>query len=155
MQEVHHQLAIQASASKVYAALTDPTQVGQWWCPQTLIETAQGRFMEHHAGPYGTVRLQIVGQVANTRVVWACVGKYAPDNPACAWLGTQFIFELSDGTAATSGAALVERACSSKPLPTLTIVDFRQPGYDMNGIFAGFNNPAWGQVLESLKRFCE
>ena len=83
---------------------------------------------------------------------WACIGDYPPDNPASAWVGTRFVFELSSGD---SGAAMVERACTPAPIAELTTVDFRQTGYDLRGRFAGFNNSAWGQVLQSLKAACE
>ena len=64
----------------------------------------------------------------------------------------QIVFELSSGD---SGATMVERACSPAPIAELTTVDFRQTDYDLRGRFAGFNNSAWGQVLQSLKAACE
>ena len=104
---IHHQLAIRATRSQVYRHLSQPDLIGSWWGEQTLIDTPEGQFMTHQAGPYGTVRLQVLTQELDTRVVWACVGQYPPDNPASAWPGTQFIFDLSEGE---SGAALVEAA---------------------------------------------
>lgn len=149
---IHHQLAIRATRSEVYRQLTEPELIGGWWGAQTLIETPEGRFMEHQAGPYGTVRLQVLEQLPDTRVAWACVGQYPPENPASAWPGTQFVFELSDGD---SGASMVERACSAEPIAALCTLDFRHAQYDQRGHFAGFNNQAWGQVLQALKQVCE
>ena len=152
MSGIHHQIAFRAPRAEVYRALAEPAGVGRWWGDQTLVETAEGRFMEHQAGPYGTVRLQVLERVANQRVVWTCVGDYPPENPASAWVGTQLVFDLSDGD---SGAAMVERAVSAEAPVALTTLDFRHTGYDLRGRFAGFNNHAWGQALQSLKQACE
>ena len=50
---------------------------------------------------------------------------------------------------------MFERACTPEPISELTPLVFRQTGYDLRGRFAGFNNNAWGQVLQSLKAACE
>ncbi len=152
MGSIHHQIAIRAQRAEVYRALAEPERIGTWWDQQTVVDTDEGRFMEHQAGPYGTVRLQVLEQAPDVRVVWTCVGDYPPDNPASAWVGTRLVFALSSDD---SGAAMVERACSSDAINALTTVDFTQSGYDMRSRFAGFNTNAWGQVLQSLKRVCE
>ena len=149
---IHHQLAIRATRAQVYRHLSQPDLIGSWWGEQTLIDTPEGQFMTHQAGPYGTVRLQVLEHLQDTRGVWACVGQYPPENPASAWPGTQFIFDLSEGE---SGAALVERACSAEPPAQLCTLDFQHVHYDLRGRFAGFNNQAWGQVLQALKQVCE
>lgn len=149
---LHHQIAIRAPRAAVYSTIAEPAQIGRWWGAQTPVQTQQGLELEHQAGPYGTVRLRVVELRPDTRIEWTCIGDYPPDNPAAAWVGTHFIFELSSGD---SGAARVERACSPAPIAELTTVDFRQTGYDLRGRFAGFNNNAWGQVLQALKEACE
>ena len=149
---IHHQIAIRAPRSAVYRAIAEPAQIGRWWGAQTPVPTPEGLVLEHQAGPYGTVRLRVVDLQPDARIEWACIGDYPPDNPASAWVGTRFVFELSSGD---SGATMVERACSPAPIAELTTVDFRQTVYDLRGRFAGFNNNAWGQVLQSLKAACE
>ena len=153
MHSIHHQVAIRAPLARVFRALNDPAEIDAWWCPQDVTDTPDGLVMSHQAGPYGTVRLRVLEQTPGERVVWACIGDYPPDNPASAWVGTEFVFTLSDD--ANSGAAMVERAVSTQPIDTLTTLDFRQPGYDLNGRFAGFNNLAWALVLQTLKQVCE
>lgn len=149
---LHHQLAIRAPRAAVYRAIAEPAQIGRWWDAQTEVPTPEGLVLEHQAGPYGTVRLRVLELQPDTRVEWACIGHYPPDNPTAAWVGTRFVFELSEGD---SGAAMITRACSPAPIATLTTLDFRHIGYDLRGRFAGFNNHAWGQVLQALKQACE
>ena len=153
MTGIHHQWTIRAPRSRLDRLIAEPEHIGQWWGAQTVAHTPAGVVLSHQAGPYGTVRLRVVEQVTDERVVWACIGDYPPDNPASAWVGTQFVFALSDDP--HSGAAMVERAVSAQPVSPLTTLDFHQPGYDLRGRFAGFNNHAWGQVLQSLKQACE
>lgn len=153
MDGIHHQLAIRAPRERVYQLIAEPALIGRWWGEQSVAETPEGTVLSHQAGPYGTVRLRVLEQTPGERVVWACIGDYPPDNPASAWVGTEFVFTLSDD--ANSGAAMVERAVSAQPIGTLTTLDFRQPGYDLNGRFAGFNNLAWALVLQALKQVCE
>ena len=136
----------------MYRAIAEPAQIGRWWGAQTPVPTPEGLVLEHQAGPYGTVRLRVVDLQPHARIEWACIGDYPPDNPASAWVGTRFVFELSSGD---SGATMVERACTPAPIAELTTLDFRQTGYDLRGRFAGFSNNAWGQVLQSLKAACE
>ena len=156
MATIHHQIAIQASPGKVYAALATADGIGTWWDRQTAVQTNDGLVLEHNPGPkHGVVRLKVLALVPDRRVEWECISTHPAESPASAWTGTHFIFELSERE---SAAAVAEQESmpqtSAKPV-RMTTVDFRQTGYDETSAFAGFNNFAWGQVLSNLKRVCE
>lgn len=149
---IHHQLAVRAPRERIYRTLSEPAEIGAWWCPQSMADTPDGLVMSHQAGPYGTVRLRVLWRDPGAGVTWTCISQHPTDNPASSWTGTQLAFDLSRGD---SGAAMVEHAVSGTPLSQLTTVDFRHQGYDLASRFAGFNSFAWAQVLQSLKRHCE
>ena len=150
---VRHQLVIHASVSEVYARLSSPEAIGTWWDKQTLVSTEKGDVMEHNPGEaHGIVQLRIVDQQPNQRIEWECISQHPATSPASAWTGTHSIFELTD---AETPASIIERSCADSCPETLTTLDFTQANYDETSEFYGFNNHAWGQVLESLKRACE
>ncbi|MGH8249819.1 MAG: SRPBCC family protein [Steroidobacteraceae bacterium] len=149
MVTIHHQLAIAAPVSKVYAAIASAEQIGSWWDRQKPLQTPKGLILEHDPGPeHGTVKLRVVQLLPNRRVEWECVSQHPKTSPASAWTGTRFVFDLSggDSPAARFGGD------DADPLTTL---DFRQEGYDEASEFAGFNNFAWAQVLQNLKQTVE
>ncbi len=111
--------------------------------------------LEHNPGAkHGIVKLRVLDLTANQRVEWQCISRHPPHSPASAWTGTHFIFEISERD---SAASTIERACDSSGAAAkrITTLDFRQTNYDDRSEYAGFNNFAWGQVLNNLKRVCE
>jgi uncharacterized protein YndB with AHSA1/START domain len=158
MATIYHQVAINAPAKKVYAAISTAEGIGTWWAEQTPVKRAEGLVLEHNPGPkHRVVRLQVLDLVPERRVEWKCISTHPAESPASVWTGTHFIFELSEGE---SAASIAEResgdACRSRSSDhPITTLDFRQTGYDDTSRFAGFNNFAWGQVLSNLKRVVE
>ena len=150
---IRHQLAIHTSPSEVYARLSTPDAIGTWWDKQTLVHTSQGDIREHNPGEeHEIVQLRSVDQQADQRIEWECISQHPLSSPASAWTGTHFIFELTD---VKTPASIIERSCSDcRGLP-ITTLNFSQTNYDETSRFYGFNNHAWGQVLENLKKVCE
>ena len=137
MPGIHHQLSIDAPAATVYEAIATPERIGTWWDEQVVTQTDRGVVLEHNPGPaHGVVRLRVVERIPSRRIEWECISPHPTESPASAWTGTRFIFELTETGA---GPARV------------TTVDFRHAGYDERSPFYGFNNFAWGQVLQSLE----
>lgn len=146
MATIHHQVSINAPVTKVYEAISTAEGIGTWWDKQTPVQTDNGLVLEHNPGPeHGVVKLKVVDLAPPRRVEWECISTHPKGSPASAWTGTHFIFELSerDDSPAPSGE-------KGNRHPT-TILDFRQIGYDEQSEFFGFNNFAWGQVLQNLK----
>lgn len=155
MATVYHQLPIVASVERVYAALASAEGISTWWDKQTPVQTEQGLVLEHSPGErHGVVRLRVLDLTPNKRVEWECVSSHPSDSPASAWTGTHFIFEISE---ADSPASIVMRDCASADNSSkrITTLDFRQTNYDESSEYSGFNNFAWGQVLNNLKNVCE
>ncbi|MBP6600787.1 MAG: hypothetical protein KA250_03215 [Verrucomicrobiales bacterium] len=153
MNTIRHQIAIAAPLSKVYKMLSTPKAIGKWWDEQTVVESNEGIVMEHDPGAeHGKVRLKVVQQKADVLVEWKCISDHPDSSPASAWTGTHFLFEVSEDD---SPASIIERSCSGNSDASLTTLNFSQTGYDPASKFYGFNNHAWGQVLENLKSVCE
>ena len=153
MATIHHQVAIFAPVAKVYEAISTIDGIGTWWDKQTPNETDNGVVLEHNPGSeHGVVKLRVVEQVPGKRVEWECISTHPQSSPASAWTGTHFIFEISEGD---SAASVVERSCSGRAQEHVTTLDFRHTHYDEQSEFLGFNNFAWGQVLQILKQVVE
>jgi uncharacterized protein YndB with AHSA1/START domain len=147
MATIHHELSINASAAKVYEALSSADQIGTWWDKQTAIQTGRGLVLEHNPGPeHGVVKLRVVGLIPNRRVEWECISIHPKSSPASAWTGTHFIFELAERTT-SSGA--------ERDQVRTTTLDFWQAGYDERSEYLDSNRTAWGEVLQNLKRVVE
>ena len=158
MATIYHQVAINAPAAKVYAAISTADGIGTWWDKQTPVETDQGLVLEHNPRPkHGVVKLKVLDLVPDKRVEWECISSHPAESPASAWTGTHFIFEISERESAASTAERESSGTcdSSRGGSNITTLDFRQTQYDDKSEFAGFNNFAWGQVLNNLKRVCE
>jgi len=141
MATIYHQLSINAPAGKVYQAISTADGIGTWWDKQTAKHTDRGLVLEHNPGPeHGVVKLRVVELVPHKRVEWECISTHPKSSPASAWTGTHFIFELAEDGDAQS------------PPHRTTTLDFRQVGYDEQSEFFEFNNGAWGQVMQNLKR---
>ncbi len=150
MATIHHQVGIMAPLATVYEALANPDRIGTWWDAQTPVQTDRGLVLEHNPGPaHGVVRLRVVERALNEKVEWECISTHPSTSPASAWTGTRFVFDLTDDGADSFWSVL---AGDQSPV---TILDFRQIGYDERSRFHGFNNFAWGQVLANLKRVLE
>jgi uncharacterized protein YndB with AHSA1/START domain len=135
---IHHQLLINAPASRVYKAIATADGISTWWDKQTSRQTERGLVLEHNPGPeHGIVQLRVVELIPNKRIEWECISTHAASSPASAWTGTHFIFELAD------------RGDHS------TAVDFRQTNYDERSTFVEANRNAWRQVLQNLKQVVE
>lgn len=149
MATIYHQVSIDAPVGKVYEAMSTAEGISRWWDKQTPTRTDRGLVLEHNPGPeHGVVKLRVVELVPDRRVEWECISTHPRSSPASAWTGTHFIFEMAergDGASSPSGR---------RQDPT-TILDFRHAGYDEQSEFFGFNDVAWGQVLQNLKQVVE
>lgn len=150
MATVYHQVWINAPIAKVYEALSTGEAISNWWDKQTTVETAAGQVLEHNPGPaHGVVKLRIVELIPDKRVEWECISTHPESSPASAWTGTHLSFDISrrSNVAAMSGFGK-----DGDPIANL---DFRQTGYDEHSEYFGFNNFAWGCVLQMLQQWCE
>lgn len=150
---IHHQVAIVAPAERIYEKIAIPENIGNWWDEQTVVETPEGTVLEHNPGEdHGVVQLKVLECVANRRVEWKCISKHSATSPASAWTGTHFVFELIE---AETPASKVLRCFAGLDEKQITTLDFYHSEYPEDSKFLGFNNFAWGQILQGLKNQCE
>lgn len=150
MATIYHQVWINAPVAKVYEAVSTADGISSWWDKQTANETDSGLVLEHNPGPmHGVVKLKVLELVPNTRVEWECISSHPKSSPASAWTGTHFSFDLSERSNVAVLSGFGQNGDS------ITILDFRQTGYDEHSEFLGFNNFAWGCVLQMLQKWCE
>jgi uncharacterized protein YndB with AHSA1/START domain len=151
MATVHHQLWINAPASTVYDAIATADGLSRWWGPHKSGKTEDGTLVvSHNPGPeHGEVRLKVLDRIRDKRVEWECISTHPQSSPASVWTGTHFFWDMSErkNVASQSGVG--------KDGDQVTLLDFRQTGYDEQSEFFGRNNAAWAGVLQDLKRVCE
>jgi uncharacterized protein YndB with AHSA1/START domain len=151
MSAIYHQVWINAPIAKVYWALSTVEGVNRWWEEQTAVQTEEGLVFEHSPGPViGVVRMKVNEMVPNIRVEWECISTHDRRTPAFAWTGTRLIFEMMDRKNYSPA-----NVPWTTDVPAMTILDFRQTGWDENNEYFGFCNYAWGIVLQKLALVCE
>lgn len=151
--DIHHQVAIIAPATRIYEEIALPENIGNWWDEQAVVETPEGTVLEHNPGEdHGVVQLRVVESIANMRVEWECISKHPTTSPASAWTGTRFKFELTE---LETPASKILRCFADLDGEQISTLDFYHSHYPEGSEFLGFNNFAWGQVLQGLKNQCE
>jgi uncharacterized protein YndB with AHSA1/START domain len=151
MATIHHQLWIQAPAADVYDAIATAEGLSRWWGPHKSSDEDGAPVVSHNPGPeHGEVRLKVLDRIRDRRVEWECISTHPKSSPASVWTGTHFIWDISQrkNIASQSG---VEKDGDDQ----VTLLDFRQTGYDEHSEFFERNNSAWAGVLENLKQVCE
>ena len=150
MATIHHQVWIDAPASRVFEGISTAEGLGKWWAPHTSTETDEGVVLAHSPGAeHGDVKMKVVDNVKDQRVEWEIISNHPNESPASAWTGTHILFEISERE--NPG---VWRGVSSQK-PRLAVIEFRHSGWDEKSDFFGFCNFAWGVTMSMLKQWCE
>ena len=128
MTDILHRIVIETSPIRLYAALTDTTQLSQWWSRSTSTDETVSFFF----GPDSDreVKMQILEQHEGERVRWQCIeGPWVDMGP--------FEFNIAPD----------ERG---------SVLLFRHRDWPEMGDFYGHCNAKWGFFLGvSLKSFLE
>ena len=141
-----HEVWINASAERVYEAISTAEGIGTWWDEQTATQTDQGLVLEHNPGPeHGIVRMKVLDLSKPRRIEWECISTHPKSSPASAWTGTHIEFEIARRSVPPWASRKTE----------MTILTFRHSGWDENSEYFGFCNFAWGQALQKLRHVCE
>ncbi len=131
MAEIKHQIPIDASPDRVYAALATPAGLRGWWTADVRADETVGGKAE-----FGFDRRQILFRMEIEKldpgksVVWSCHG----DHPE--W----------DGTALTWNIAREDGA---------TILRFTHSGWKSISDFCATCNSSWGELMYRLKAYVE
>jgi len=90
MADIHHQIPIDASPEKVYAALATPAGLRGWWTADVRADENVGGKAEFGFEKHAFVfRMNIEKLVPAKQVVWTCHG----DHPE--WDGTTLTWKIS------------------------------------------------------------
>ena len=146
MATIWHEVWINASAERVYLALSNAEGVSSWWDEQTAVQTDDGLVLESNPGPaHGVLRLRVLDLSEDKRVEWECISTHPNSSPASAWTGTRLIFGIERRS--------VPPWASNKT--QMTILTFQHTGWDEKSEYLGFCNFRWGVALHQLKQVCE
>jgi uncharacterized protein YndB with AHSA1/START domain len=131
MADLHHQININATPDKVYAALATQEGLRGWWTADTKADEKVGGKAEFGFDKRGMVfRMKIEKLEAGKRVVWSCHG----DQPE--WNGTTLTWDLA-------------------PNDRGTTVRFTQSGWKAVTEMYAICNSTWGELMYRLKSYAE
>ncbi|MCW3465509.1 SRPBCC family protein [Chitinophaga nivalis] len=137
METIYHQVWIQATPDKVYAAITQPDGLAKWWEPPLQARPEEGFICTFDAGLHGTHQMKITDLRPLLRVEWECLPEIAdPRSPLTEWEGTYISFEQH----------------SEKGV---VILDFRHSGWMAQTPHFGLCSFHWARHLGILKHYCE
>jgi uncharacterized protein YndB with AHSA1/START domain len=131
MAKLKHQIPIDASPDKVYAALTTPSGLRGWWTADVRADEKAGGKAEFGFEKRAIVfRMNIEKLEPGKQVVWSCHG----DHPE--W----------DGTALTWSIRRENDA---------TVLHFTHSGWKSMSNFCATCNSSWGELMHRLKGYAE
>jgi len=129
--EIKHQIAINTTPEKVYAALATPAGLRNWWTADTNADERVGGKAEFGFNRRGMVfRMKIEKLEPGKGVVWSCHG----DHPE--WAGTT----LTWGIASEDGTVVLR---------------FTHSGWKSFSDFWAMCNSTWGELMYGLKGYLE
>lgn len=132
MTAIKHHIAINASAEKIYQAITTPEGFKNWWTADAVVDKQVGGQAEF--GFYNRkiiFTMNIDELVPNKRVAWSCIR--GPEE----WPGTKLSFEIgsNDGSDNT--------------------LQFQHTDWASDEGCYSACNTTWGQLMGHLKDYCE
>ena len=150
MQEIHHDVWIDADRSSVFDAVTTRAGLDSWWGPVVNWGDTVGSIIEFDHGHGEPIKMRVVDLVPGRRVEWENINTFTdPANPASEWGGTRLSFEVSDGR--PTGFVTLDAHFTRDPF---TILTFRQTGWAEGSRWLAFCNYAWGVTLLGLEQAC-
>jgi uncharacterized protein YndB with AHSA1/START domain len=150
MDNIHHEVWINADRSTVFDAITSKEGLDAWWGTVVNAEARPGFVVEFDHGLGDLLRMRITDLAPDERLVWECLSDFkGPNHPGSEWLGTTLSFELRDG--GHIGFDKVDSMMQEK----FTILDFKHTGWPGGARWIGFCNNAWGQCFTGLTKYCE
>lgn len=128
--EIWHQIRIKASEAAVFAALTDPKKLAQWWIPDTRGESKVGGTLEFWLGD-NCQPMEVATLEPNKLVRWL-----APKMGMDDWTGTEVKFRIYSKS-------------------DHTYIDFRHSGLRPDVELIPYYSMSWAVFLLSLKELLE
>jgi len=130
MANIRHNLIINASAKKVYDAITSEQGLKGWWTNDVTAKPEEGYINHFKFSDEYFNKMKILTLNAPFEVQWECVDGDKE------WVGTNLSFELNEKE-------------------EITTLRFSHLNWQNESEFFGFCSHHWGRYLDSLKSFCE
>lgn len=131
MAKIIHALTIHSSKKKVFEAITTQDGLSNWWTKTVTAEPKVGGIADFRFADEFGATMEVKDLAKEKSVKWECTGG------ADEWLGSIFIFELSD----RDGSVLLQFT--------------QEYAKDISDLAYGTFNFNWAYYLQSLKEFCE
>jgi uncharacterized protein YndB with AHSA1/START domain len=129
--DIKHQIPIDATPDKVYAALATENGLKGWWTADTRADEKVGGKAEFGFENHGMVfRMNIEELAPGKRIVWSCHG----DHPE--WDGTRLTWNISEENGAT-------------------VLRFTHGDWKSMSDFCCSCNSTWGELMYRLKDYVE
>lgn len=130
MPDILHRVGIDASAEKVFKALSEEKGLAGWWTRNVTAPPCVGVVLEFRFDDKGYNLMKVLELTPGKRVRWQCV------DGAKEWIGTELTFDLreKDGT---------------------TVLLFAQRGWKEQVEFMHYCSTKWATYLLGLKKLCE
>jgi uncharacterized protein YndB with AHSA1/START domain len=149
---IHHELLIEAPATKIFDALTTQEGLSGWWTPEATTKPERGAIARIPFGPDYFKRMRVDELVPETLVRWTCIEGVGE------WVDTKLSFEIEGGGAvalARTHDELDDQVAQLKHPDAATLLIFRQEGWRAQTPMFAECNYSWGRFLRSLKLYCE
>jgi uncharacterized protein YndB with AHSA1/START domain len=131
MPDLKHQIPINATPEKVYAALTTEKGLRGWWTADSKTEDRVGGKAEFGFDKRGTVFHMTIDNLQSPQlVVWSCSGDHLE------WKGTTLTWNI----AAESG---------------ITVLRFTHANWRAATEYYAMCNSSWGELMYRLKDYVE
>jgi uncharacterized protein YndB with AHSA1/START domain len=133
MPDILHLLKIRVPPQRVYAALTSPAAIRNWWTGDADLDAqvrGVGEFRFSHQAAVVT-QVRITELAPRTRVAWEVTASVRPE-----WIGTSLTFEL-------------------RPQGGDTILAFARHGFAAADAVFAMTTTGWGYYLVSLQQYLE
>ncbi len=131
MAEIKHQIPINATPAKVYAAIATQAGLRGWWTADSTADEKVGGNAQFGFGKRATVfRMKVEKLDPGKRVVWSCHG----EDPE--WTGTTLTWDLS-------------------PQRDGTTLRFVHSGWKSFSDYCVMCNSTWGELMYRLKDYVE
>ncbi|PSL43144.1 hypothetical protein CLV51_109138 [Chitinophaga niastensis] len=137
METIYHQVWMNTTPDRLYAAITEQDGFNKWWEPAIIAKPELGFINEFDIGRHGINKMLITDLRPLLRVEWECVSEITnKHSPLSEWKGTYISFEQHS----ESG---------------VVILDFRHGGWAAQTPNFGLCSFHWARHLGMLKHYCE
>lgn len=152
MFNIHHVLLINASAERIYDAITLGDGLSAWWTPGAAAKQELNSTAHFPFGANYFKEMNITGLRPYAQVEWLCI---SGDDE---WIGTRICFRLQTITPAniTSGFPELKGQLEQQTgFESGTLLMFHHNDWERETPMYAECNYTWAQFLRSLKLLCE